>query len=102
VECKYFPIIQRVGTSYVCTKLVALLSFFDYNLQESVNGALYAFFISHTKLKLVFHSCVRCSLSGPCVWKKKPLRNFVLRHPFASSCFILSFCLLNVVASLAV
>jgi hypothetical protein len=54
VEGKYFPIIQRVGTSYVCRKSVALLSFFDYNLQESGNGVLRAFNIIHTKLKAVF------------------------------------------------
>ena len=63
MEGKYFPIIQRVGTSYVCTKSVALLSFFDYNLQESGNGVLYAFFISYTKLKPVFSfhaSAARC------------------------------------------
>ena len=61
------PCIQTniLGTSYVCRKSVALLSFFDYNLQESGNSVLHAFNIIHIKLKAVFIlRCVRCLSSG--------------------------------------
>jgi hypothetical protein len=85
----------------MCTKSVALLSFFDYNLQESGNGIRLCHLPYRTKT-CIFLSCVRCSLSGPCVWKKKPFKfpNFVIRHACASSCIHVPPCLstLNVVA----
>jgi len=73
VEGKYFPIIQRVGTLYVCRKSVALLSFFDYSLQESGNGVLHAFNIIHAKLKAVFFFDAFAARRLAHVYEKKTL-----------------------------